>query len=102
MGHRFGPTGTFHWSPQYTVSNPRPWAEGDDIIMTAELVVSDEDDQVGKTSLYVVGASDIDLSPAEADIFIANMQAFVDTLKVLRSQMGAGRNERPVRALAAA
>jgi hypothetical protein len=89
MAHRFGPTSTFHWSPQYTVSSPRPFDADSAVILSAELCVGDEDDQQGETTLYVYGDTDIDLSAAEADIFIANMQAFVDTLRVLRQQMDA-------------
>jgi hypothetical protein len=86
--HSFGPTATWHWSPQYTVGNPRPLDAGPAVILRAELFVGDEGDRRGDASLYVQGETDIDLSAAEADIFITNMQAFVDTLRVLRSQMG--------------
>jgi hypothetical protein len=89
INHHFGPTSTWHWSPQYAISNPRPLDAGPAVILRAELCVGDEGDQQGETSLLISGETDIDLSPAEADIFIANMQAFVDTLRVLRQQMDA-------------
>lgn len=87
MNHYFGPTSTFHWSPQYTVSNPCSVGGGRDVVLRAELCVSDKDDREGEASLCIQGESNIELSSAEADIFIANMQAFVDTLRVLRGQM---------------
>lgn len=93
IDHRFGPTCTFHWGSRYSVSNPRPLEDAEVTLLTAELVVGDEDGRLGEASLFIEGASDIDLSPAEADVFIAQMQAFVDTLRVLRGQMGAGRLE---------
>ncbi|MGQ4353203.1 hypothetical protein ACN6LJ_001292 [Streptomyces drozdowiczii] len=43
---------------------------------------------MGEPVLYVQGESDIDLTADEADVFIAQAQAFVDTLRVLRQQMG--------------
>ncbi|WP_329143504.1 hypothetical protein OIU91_06105 [Streptomyces sp. NBC_01456] len=87
-GHHFGPTATWHWSPQYVLGNPRPLSDDSPVILTAELSRGDEGDGVGEAVLYVQGMTDIDLSAAEADIFIAQAQAFVDTLRVLRAQMG--------------
>lgn len=88
LNHHFGPSSTWHWSPQYHLANA--WANGDDAspLMRAELARCDEDDKVGGTSMFVQGEREANLSAAEADIFIAHLQAFVDTLRVLRSQMG--------------
>ncbi|MFF2944058.1 DUF6907 domain-containing protein [Streptomyces niveus] len=88
LAHSFGPTSTWHWSPQYVVDNPRPLDGGPSTLLRAELVRSDEDGVTGGTSLYFQAEGDIDLSADEADIFIAQAQAWVDTLRVLRRQMG--------------
>ncbi|WP_372458236.1 DUF6907 domain-containing protein [Streptomyces sichuanensis] len=56
--------------------------------MRAELVWSDEGAELGETRLCVQGETDIDLSAAEADALIAQAQAFVDSLRVLRRRMG--------------
>jgi hypothetical protein len=37
--------------------------------------------------LFVQGETTVDLSHVEADMLIAQAQGFVDTLRVLRSQM---------------
>ncbi|MFF2184592.1 DUF6907 domain-containing protein [Streptomyces sp. NPDC058155] len=87
LAHSFGPTSTWHWSPRYVVDNPRPLDGGPSTLLCAELVRSDEDGVTGGTSLYFQAEGDIDLSADEADIFIAQAQAWVDTLRVLRRQM---------------
>lgn len=86
--HHFGPTSTWHWSPQYQVPNPRPLDDGPETLLRAELVRNDEDSDTGAVSLYFQAEGDIDLNADEADIFIAQAQAWVDTLRVLRRQMG--------------
>ncbi len=88
VNHLFGPSVTAHWSPQYQLANPRPLADAFPVVLRAELYRSDENAETGETVLYVQGETDIDLSAAEADVFIAQAQAFVDTLRVLRAQMG--------------
>lgn len=88
--HQYGPTATWHWSHHYQLANPLPDANGD-TLLRAELYQSDEDDATGEQRLSVTGESVADLSADEADILIAQMQAFVDTLRVLRRQMGSGQ-----------
>ncbi|WP_327335900.1 hypothetical protein OG384_04500 [Streptomyces sp. NBC_01324] len=88
LSHRFGPTSTAHWSPQVKLGNPRPLEDSAAVIMRAELYRGDEGSSMGEPVLYVEGETDIDLTRDEADVFIAQAQAFVDTLRVLRSQMG--------------
>ncbi|MCD9196041.1 DUF6907 domain-containing protein [Streptomyces albireticuli] len=86
--HHFGPTATWHWSPQYRLSNPRP-LEGDvPVILRSELYRSDEESGTGEVKLYLSGETDIDLGRDEADVLIADLDAFVATLRVLRRQMG--------------
>lgn len=81
--HHFGPSSTAHWSPQYVLPG-----EGSTVMLRAELVRLDEGDRVGEQVLYVSGETDKELSSlAEADIYIAQAQAFVDMLRVLRRQM---------------
>ncbi|MFJ2676363.1 DUF6907 domain-containing protein [Streptomyces sp. NPDC087525] len=88
LSHHFGPTSTWHWSPQYQVPNPRPLDGGPETLLRAELVRNDENSATGPVSLYFQAEGDVDLSADEADIFIAQAQAWVDTLRVLRRQMG--------------
>lgn len=91
--HHFGPSSTAHWSPQYVLPNPRPLPGADSPLLRAELSRVDEGDRLDRTVLFVQGETDIDLSPDEADIFIAQAQAWVDTLRVLRRQMGNEQRE---------
>ncbi|MCX5138341.1 hypothetical protein [Streptomyces sp. NBC_00338] len=68
--------------------NPRPLDASAPVMLRAELYRGDEGTAVGEPILYVQGETDIDLTRDEADVFIAQAQAFVDTLRVLRRQMG--------------
>lgn len=85
--HHFGPTATWHWSPQYRLPNPRPLGDEPASVLRAEIVREDEGPDVGDVRLYIQAEGDIDLTADEADIFIAQAQAFVNTLRVLRRQM---------------
>lgn len=87
-GHHYGSSSTAHWSPQVQLLNPRPLESVAPVVVRAELYRSDADAALGMPVLYVQGETDIDLSRFEADVFIAQAQAFVDTLRVLRRQMG--------------
>ncbi|MFF5703434.1 DUF6907 domain-containing protein [Streptomyces sp. NPDC012794] len=82
LAHHFGPSSTAHWSPLYLLRG-----EGSEVLARAELVRLDEGARFGEEALYISGETCVELSPAEADIFIAQAQAFVDTLRVLRRQM---------------
>ncbi|KIF02216.1 hypothetical protein PL81_31085 [Streptomyces sp. RSD-27] len=82
LQHHFGPSSTAHWSPQYVLAG-----EGAELVLRSELVRLDGGDRRGEEVLYVSGESDVELAPDEADIFIAQAQAWVDTLRVLRRQM---------------
>lgn len=89
MGHHFGPTATAHWGPQYRLPNPRPLnADDASVMLRAELFRYDEGARTGETVLYIQGETDVDLSADEADMFIAQAQAFVDTLRVMRRHVG--------------
>ncbi len=89
-GHEFGPTSSWHWSPEHVLLAPPSGSVAPAPLVRAELTRVDEDSATADVKLYVQAEQHVVLSPAEADIFIANMQAFVDTLWVLRGQMGAG------------
>lgn len=91
LKHSFGPSMTPHWSPQYRLANPTPLPDMAPVIMRAELYRLDEGNELDEPGLYVSGESDVQLSGPEADIFIGQMQAFVDGLRVLRAQMEAVR-----------
>ena len=82
---------TAHMSPTHRLLNPHQTAGQSEALLQAELFQLDERAELGLTRLYVSGAGDVELNAPEADIFIAQAQAFVDTLRVLRRQMGVGR-----------
>ncbi|MFE7106603.1 DUF6907 domain-containing protein [Streptomyces sp. NPDC057575] len=88
LAHDFGPSMTDHWSPEYLLTGPRPSSGEFPVLLHAELSRIDEGDSADQTVLYVQGETSVDLKADEADIFIAQAQAFVDTLRVLRRQMG--------------
>jgi hypothetical protein len=81
MRHDFGPSFTPHWGPAQVLAGPSP-------LLRAELLRLDEHAETGETVLYLSGETHAELSPDEADIFIAQAQAFVDGLRVMRRQMG--------------
>ncbi|MFG3510222.1 DUF6907 domain-containing protein [Streptomyces sp. NPDC047821] len=85
--HHFGPSVTWHWSPQYRLANPRPLEGGSASLLRAELVRSDAGGSVGSVRLFVQAEGDVDLTGDEADAFIAAAEAFVERLRVLRRQM---------------
>ncbi|WP_143666736.1 MULTISPECIES: DUF6907 domain-containing protein [unclassified Streptomyces] len=88
LAHHFGPTATAHWSHQVRLLHPSVDSVSPSVLLRAELHRGDEGPVVAEPVLYVQGESDIELTTDEADVFIAQAQAFVDTLRVLRRQMG--------------
>ena len=88
-GHHFGPTATWHFSTQYKLPNTDPAYPNDHTLLRVELVRCDEDGAVGETRLVVSGESDQETNAAETDILLVDLQALVDTVRVLRRQMGA-------------
>lgn len=91
-GHHFGPTVTAHRSPQLQLQlAPAFFEDEEPSTLVAGLYRVDESDGTGETVLCLIGDSDVDLSAAEADVFIAQAQAFLDGLRVLRAQMDSGR-----------
>lgn len=87
-GHHFGPTVTWHWGQQVRLANPAPLDSDVPIILRAELFRTDEDCETGEASMYLSGETDIEMGRDEVDVFIVQAQAFVDTLRVMRRQMG--------------
>lgn len=87
LGHHFGPSSTAHWSPMLTLHNPGALSGTSDMLLRAELSRIDEGDVLAEQVLYVGGESDVELSAGEADVFIAQLQGFVDGLRMLRGQM---------------
>ncbi|MEE6264917.1 hypothetical protein V2E29_04550 [Streptomyces diastatochromogenes] len=85
--HVFGPSVTSHWGIQARLDNPAVFAAGESF-MRAELFRYDGGSDAGETTLYVQGQTDVEMSAPEVDLLIVQAQAFVDTLRVLRSQMG--------------
>lgn len=86
--HHFGPTATWHWGTQYQLANPAPLEGEPPTFVRAELFRCDENDQRGEVSMYLSGETDIEMGRDEVDAFIVQAQAFVDTLRVMRRQMG--------------
>lgn len=88
VDHHFGPSSTAHWSPQLVLPNPSPLPGTSEVLLRAELCRIDAGDRLGGQVLYVSGESDIEVTGAKADALIAQMQSFVDRLRLLRGQMG--------------
>jgi hypothetical protein len=84
--HGSAPLQTSHFGPQLVLSNPDPLPRTSTVMARAELCRLD-DSRMGEQMLFVSGESDVELSGPEADVFIAQAQAFVDGLRVLRRQM---------------
>jgi hypothetical protein len=87
-GHHFGPTVTWHWSVQHKLTNPSPLDGELPIFLRAELFRNDEGNELGEVSMYVSGETDTEMGRDEVDVFIVQAQAFVDTLRAMRQQMG--------------
>lgn len=87
-GHHYGPTATWHWGQQYQLANPNPLPDTTPVIMRAELFRNDELSVLGEVSMYLSGETDIEMGAGEVDAFIVQAQAFVDTLRAMRAQMG--------------
>lgn len=85
-GHNHSPRDTAHRSLSLTLAHPNPRV-GEDVLVRAELFQLDELSDTGETVLYLEGETPFQLDGPEADIFIAQAQAFVDGLRVLRAQM---------------
>lgn len=57
-------------------------------LVRAELFRLDELDEVGETVLYVQGEDEQGSSGPEVEMFVANLIAFTDSVRVLHRQMG--------------
>lgn len=77
-----------HLSAEYRVENPAPLDDESAFMLRAQLLQIDRVTGEDTLVMYVSGESDVELEADEADVLIAQMQAFVDTLRVLRRQMG--------------
>ncbi|KIZ16865.1 DUF6907 domain-containing protein [Streptomyces natalensis] len=87
VAHEFGPSVTSHWGVQARLDNPAAFGAGESF-MRAELYRYDAGSEVGATTMYVQGQTDVEMTAAEVDVLLVQAQAFVDTLRVLRAQMG--------------
>lgn len=85
-GHSVSPSSTAHLSPELRLAGSDRDAA---VMLRAELFRLDEDGERSDTALYVTGEGDLHLNGPEADIFIAQAQAFVDSLRILRAQLPA-------------
>ncbi|MFI5831049.1 DUF6907 domain-containing protein [Streptomyces sp. NPDC051578] len=80
-----------HQSTQYGLANPAPLEGYPEVMLRTQLTRVERCDQASRTVLYIAGDGDVELTADEADVFILQAQAFVDTLRVLRRQMGGDR-----------
>jgi hypothetical protein len=87
-GHHFGPTVTWHWGQRVRLANPDPLPDTTPVILRAELFRNDEDGELGVPSMYLSGETDVEMGAAEIDVFLVQLQAFVDSVRVMRRQMG--------------
>lgn len=88
-GHNHSPRDTAHRS--FELELAAPGADRSDTLVRAELFRLDENADIGDACLWVVGETAFELTPRELDVFLVQAQAFVDTLRVLRGQMGDGQ-----------
>lgn len=86
--HHFGPTMTWHWGPQFQLRNPDALSDVIPVIVRAQLFRCDEGDATGEQGLYLSGETDVELGRDDAEIFIGQMQGFVDTMRLMLQQMG--------------
>lgn len=77
---------TVHRSVSLTLG--APGSGHGEALVRAELFQLDERSDIGEALLYLEGETMFELSGPEADIFIAQAQAFVDALRILRGQLG--------------
>ncbi|MFD3520458.1 DUF6907 domain-containing protein [Streptomyces sp. NPDC058653] len=77
---------TAHRSPELLLT--APGINGPDVIVRAELFRLDELDSSSEEVIYVQGEGQREMSGPELDVFIAQAQGFVDSLRVLRGQLG--------------
>ncbi|MDI5965769.1 DUF6907 domain-containing protein [Streptantibioticus silvisoli] len=87
LGHHFGPSSTAHFSLQQVLANPDPLPGDLPVLLRAEVTRLDEGGELGEPVMFVQGETDIELDAAGADMLIADMEAFVAKLRVLRGQM---------------
>ncbi|MFF2944055.1 DUF6907 domain-containing protein [Streptomyces niveus] len=84
--HNSSARDTAHRSPALLLA--APGVDGPDVIVRAELFRLDERDDTGEEVAYVEGEGQREMSGPELDVFIAQAQAFVDSLRVLRGHLG--------------
>lgn len=86
-GHNHSERDTAHRSFELRLAAPGS-STASAVLARAELFRLDENADVGDTILWVSGETEFALTPREVDAFLVQAQAFVDTLRVLRQQMG--------------
>jgi hypothetical protein len=69
--------------------NPDPFGDDLPVLMRAELYRLDESDETGEALMRLSGETDVELDAAAVDLAIVQLQAFTDTLRILRQQMAA-------------
>lgn len=89
-GHNHGPRDTAHRSFELKLAPPGGSTDST-VLVRAELFRLDENADTGDACLWVAGQTEFALTPRGFDIFLVQAQAFVDTLRVLRRQMGAAK-----------
>lgn len=78
-----------HLSPTYTLPNPAPLEGSMDTVLRVALIRTDSVDRgVGVAQFYLCGESEVELPAAQAEVFLAQVKAFIDAMLVLHGQMG--------------
>lgn len=91
MDHHFGPTSTSHFSRKFALDGVCSAVAGDEPTMMRASLYRLDTDRCGETVLSLYGETETELTANEADIFIGNLQAFLNTVHVLRRGMDGGR-----------
>jgi hypothetical protein len=86
-GHNHGLRDTAHRSFELKLAAPGT-STASSVLVRAELFRLDENAGIGDACLWIAGQTEFALTPSEFDVFLVQAQAFVDSLRVLRAQMG--------------
>ncbi|WP_419994782.1 DUF6907 domain-containing protein [Streptomyces boninensis] len=85
--HNGGPRATVHRSVEALLAGPCD-GFGENVAVRAEIYsLEEEGERQCPAVIYVQGESDFELTSEQADVFIADAEQFLATLRVLRAQM---------------
>ncbi|MFD8919425.1 DUF6907 domain-containing protein [Streptomyces sp. NPDC059569] len=78
-----------HLSTEYFLPNPKPLSETAETVLRVALIRTDSQTEKGRAKFYLCGESEVEVTASEAEIFLAQLEAFTSVASILRSQMGA-------------